>query len=210
MATEFVELVCSSKSAFTEQTLCTHCCTHYHKYLLLGKRPKCMLYVFTFNAQVIYRNLCSLPQIPIWNWPIQECFVTATERQNWRWLGLKKKLRVWRWNGKKMLWQLNQNSFALYSLALSPQMPEKQTIKTTKEIEGKRIKSCTNKMFGPIQLSVLFMNENDGVSYVWIFEREQMNIQQPGPGPDHKKSHIIGVNKRLMLTITLKNTMHTY
>lgn len=111
---------------------------------------------------------------------------------------------------KKMLWQLNQNSFAMYSLALSPQMPEKQTIKTTKEIEGKRIKSCTNKMFGPIQLSVLFMNKNDGVSYVWIFEREQMNIQQPGPGPDHKKSHIIGVNKRLMLTITLKNTMHTY
>lgn len=51
-------------------------------------------------------------------------------------------------------------------VGLSPQMLEKQTIKTTKEIEGKRIKSCTNKIFGPIQLSVLFMNENDGVSYV--------------------------------------------
>lgn len=55
-------------------------------------------------------------------------------------------------------------------VGLSPQMLEKQTIKTTKEIEGKRIKSCTNKMFGPIQLSVLFMNENDGVSYVWIWK----------------------------------------
>lgn len=207
MATEFVELVRSLLSPSRLYALIVARITI--NIYFSAKDQKCMLYVFTFNAQVIYRNLCSLPQIPIWNWPIQECFVTATERQNWRWFGLKKKLRVWLWNGK-MLWQLNQNSFAMYSLALSPQMLEKQTIKTTKEIEGKRIKSCTNKMFGPIQLSVLFMNKNDGVSYVWIFEREQMNIQQPGPGPAHKKSHIIGVNKRLMLTITLKNTMHTY
>lgn len=56
-------------------------------------------------------------------------------------------------------------------------------------------------MFGQIQLSVILWDEN----YVYLIcgISEQPNHPPPvGITSEKKESHIIGVNKRLMLTIT--------